>query len=111
MSRLLVMAGLAAMVLGALDPLEGSLLILPGTGLAALGARLGRSQRRRLLYWSFLLTAAGVGALFALSAVGGVGGRTGRSYWWALVALPYPAGWILGLVGAVRVLTFGRRHA
>jgi hypothetical protein len=106
-SRILVMVGLVAMVIGALDPLEGSLVILPGTGLVALGARLGNSRHRVLLSWSFVLVAVGVGAVWGLSALGGLGGDTGRSYWWGLVLLPYPIGWIMGLVGAVRSLREG----
>jgi hypothetical protein len=103
-SRILVIVGLIAMVIGALDPLEGSLVILPGIGFVALGARLAKSRQRVLLSWSLALVAAGVGVLWGLSAVGGFGGNTGRSYWWALTLLPYPVGWVMGLVGAVRSL-------
>jgi hypothetical protein len=102
--RTLVIVGLLAMVIGAIDPLEGSLLILPGTALVTLGAWLGNSRHRRLLVWALALVALGVGAMWGLSAVGGVGGRSGHAWWWALVLLPYPAGWILGLVGAWRRL-------
>jgi hypothetical protein len=107
-SRILVIAGLAAMLIGALDPLEGSLVILPGTGMVALGALLGKSRHRTLLSWSFVLVAVGVGALWGLSAIGGFGGRTGRSYWWGLMLLPYLIGWIMGLVGAIRRLREAR---
>lgn len=101
-ARWLVVAGLAAMVLGALDPLEGSLVIVPGTGLAALGAFLGRSRRRVFSYWALLLVAIGVAAMVGVSAVGGLGDGTGRSLWWAvLVVVPYAAGWLLGIIGAV----------
>lgn len=103
-SRILVIAGLVAMLIGAVDPLEGSLVILPGTGMVALGALLAKSRHQRMLSWSFVLVAVGVGALWGLSAVGGLGGATGRSYWWGLVLLPYPVGWIMGLVGAIRRL-------
>jgi hypothetical protein len=72
-SRVLVIAGLAVMVLGAIDPLEGSLIILPG---------------------SVLLT---VGALWGLSSVGGFGGPGGRSKWWGLVIAPFPVGWVMGI--------------
>jgi hypothetical protein len=100
----LVAVGLVAMVVGAVDPLEGSLLTLLGIALVAIGARLGHSRHQALLDWSLALVTAGVVALWALSAVGGFGGNTGRSNWWALVLLPYPAGWVMGLVGAARRL-------
>lgn len=108
-SSILVIAGLAAMLIGAVDPLEGSLLILPGTGMVALGARIGKSRHQRFLALSLVLVTVGVGALWGMSAVGGLGGDTGRSYWWGLILLPYPIGWILGLVGAVRRLREGSR--
>jgi purine-cytosine permease-like protein len=102
-SRILVVVGGIAMLLGTLDPLEGSLLILPGSGLVALSRFLGRKNRRTILYWAwaFILIAIGVGALFALSAVGGIGGRSGHSMWWGLLILPYPAGWLMALAGGV----------
>ena len=108
-SRILVIVGLVAMVIGAIDPLEGSLIILPGTGMVALGALLGKSRYRKLLYWSFALVAVGVGALFGVSALGGFGGRSGLSLWWVIVILPYPIGWIMGIVGAVRRLREGSK--
>jgi hypothetical protein len=100
-SSILIFVGLVAMLIGAIDPLEGSLVILPGSVVVALGAFLGKSPHRRLLTWSFALVAIGVGALWVSSAVGGFGGNSGHSMWWALVLLPYPAGWIMGLVGTI----------
>ena len=102
--RILVIAGLAAMLIGAIDPLEGSLLILPGTVLVALGALAGKSRQRRFLTWALALVAIGVAALWGLSALGGIGGPTGRSNWWGLTIVPYPVGWIMGIVGAIRCL-------
>jgi hypothetical protein len=99
-----VIIGLGAMIAGALDPMEGSLLILPGAGLVALGAWRRHSRHWRMVAWAFGLIAIGVALLFGMSAIGGFGGNTGRSMWWALLLLPYPAGWLLGLVGGVRVL-------
>ena len=101
-SRILVVVGLAAMLIGAVDPLEGSLVVLPGAGMVALGARLGKSRHRTFLACSLVLVAVGVGALWGLSALGGFGGSSGRSNGWGLVLLPYPVGWIMGLIGAVR---------
>lgn len=103
-SRLLVVFGLAGMLLGAIDPLEGSLIILPGTGPVVLGALLGKSRWRILLFWSLALVAIGVGAMSVASAFGGFVGSTGLSNWWALLLVPYPVGWLMGLVGAILAL-------
>jgi hypothetical protein len=103
-SRILLVVGLAAMLIGALDPLEGSVVILAGSGVAAFAAYLGGSARRKLLYLAFGLVAVGVAALFVLSALGGTGGNSGRSVWWGLCLIPYPVGWVVGLVGAILAL-------
>ena len=102
-SRILKVVGGILMLVGTLDPMEGSLLILSGSGLVALGTFLGKSERRVIRYWSwvFALIAVGVGALFALSAIGGIGGTSGHSMWWGLLILPYPAGWLLAVAGGV----------
>ena len=100
-SCILVIVGLLAMLAGAIDPLEGSFIILPGSGMVALGAFLGKSRYRVLLYWAFILIAVGVGAMVVLSALGGIGARSGRSMWWAFFILPYPVGWIMGLAGII----------
>jgi hypothetical protein len=108
-SRVLAISGLVLMLLGALDPLEGSVVILAGSALAAVGAFLGRVRSYRLALTALALVAVGVAALFGLSALGGVGGNTGRSLWWLLLCVPYPVGWALGLVGAAQQLRALRR--
>lgn len=99
-SRILNIVGSIAMLVGALDPLEGSLVILAGSGVVALGTFLGRSGRGLRVYWIgvFILIAAGVGAMFVLSAFGGIGGPSGHSMWWGILILPYPVGWMMGVV-------------
>jgi hypothetical protein len=115
-SYVLRILGGIAMLVGTADPLEGSLLILPGSGMVALGTRLSGKDRGTVRYWtwSFILIALGVGAMFALSAAGGIGGRSGHSAWWGLLLLPYPAGWLMALIGGVigfiRLLKGGRRR-
>jgi hypothetical protein len=103
-SRLPVILGLVLMVLGAVDPLEGSVVILLGSALVALGAFLSQTHRYKLQLTALALITIGVGALFGLSAIGGVGGTTGRSYWWLLLCVPYPLGWVVGIIGAARKL-------
>jgi hypothetical protein len=99
-SQILVIVGAVAMLVGALDPMEGSVVILTGSGLVALGTFLGNTSRRLRVYWTwtFLLIAFGVGVMFGASAIGGFGGTTGRSTWWAVLVLPYPVGWVMGVV-------------
>jgi hypothetical protein len=102
-SRILKVIGGLAMAFGTLDPMEGSLLILPGSGLVALGVYLAGTNRRLALYWTatFILIAVGVAALFGLSSMGGIGGRSGSSLWWGLMLVPYPVGWLMALIAAV----------
>ena len=100
LSRVLVIAGVMAMLVGAIDPLEGALIILPGTGLAALGASLVKSRYLGLLCWSLFLVAVGVGELWMLSALGGIDTSGAAAIWWGIAILPYPVGWFLGLAGA-----------
>ena len=103
-SRILGIAGFVGMLVGAIDPLEGSVVIVAGVGLAALGAYVGKSRHFKLLGWAFGLVVVGVVAMFGWSAVGGFGGNTGRSYWWAITILPYPVGWIMAFAGAISAL-------
>ena len=109
LSWFLILIGLIAMFVGAIDPLEGSVIILPGSPLVPLGALAGKVPRRKLIYWAFGLTAFGIATMFVMSAAGGVGGNSGHSRWWLLLFLPYPIGWIIEVIGAI--LSFKRPTA
>lgn len=100
-SRILNVVGFIAMLIGAIDPLEGAFIILPGSSLVALSAFLCRDRYRKLLYWAFTLIAFGVGIMFVVSVLGGIGGSSGRSMWWGLFILPYPVGWIVGITAGI----------
>jgi len=100
-SRLVSLLGGVTLAVGSFDPMAGSVMILPGSALLALGSYLERRDRRIVAYrtWSFILVALGVGSLFLFGAIGGVGGTSGRSAWWALSILPYLVGWSIDLRG------------
>jgi len=68
-SRVLVIVGSIAMLVGAFDPLEGSVIILIGSGLVALGTFLGKASHQMIVYWIvvFSLITIGIGVMFALS--------------------------------------------
>ena len=99
---ILVTLGFAAMLIGAIDPLEGSLLVVPGSGLVALGIFLRNGERSVKIYrlWVFVLITFGVAALWWLSMAGGFGGSSGLSIWWGVLILPYLVGWVMGILGA-----------
>jgi purine-cytosine permease-like protein len=111
-SRVLVIIGSIAMLAGALDPLEVFLAILIGSGLVALGTFFGQAGRQMLVYWiiTFSLITFGVVAMFVLSAVGGIGGTSGHSLWWGVLVLPYPVGWVMGIVSLLVRLVRNIRH-
>ncbi len=110
-ARVLVIGGLVLMLLVIADPLEGSVLSIPGVLAVDGAAMLKRSRFRTQALWAAALVVLGVAALWILSAAGGFGGDTGRSRWWAVVLLPYPVGWLYGLLVAVRLLREGSRPA
>jgi hypothetical protein len=100
-SRILVVVGSIAMLVGAVDPMEGAMVILPGSGLVALGTFLGQADRRLIAFrvGVFILIAIGVGSMWGLSMVGGIGGKSGLSMWWGVLILPYLIGWCMGIWG------------
>ena len=92
--RLIHLTGLILLVIGTLDPMEGSVLIAVAALLFAIRAHLNKESLRK----SFLITAiaclVGVLALFSISSFGGLGGEQGISWWCGLLILPYPASWL-----------------
>ncbi|HTL55123.1 MAG TPA: hypothetical protein VL361_05560 [Candidatus Limnocylindrales bacterium] len=111
-SRILITVGGIAMLVGAADPMEGSLIILPGSGLVTLGTFLGNGERGLLIQWIliFILIAIGVGAFWGIGLVGGGSARSMRSSWLVLL---YPVGWVIGItnLGFRLVRSIRNRHA
>jgi hypothetical protein len=103
-SRRLLIAGVVVMVLMLVDPLEGSPLGVIGAALVTAGALSRPRADRTLSITALLLVSIGVAAMWIMSSFGGIGGTSGHSMWWALILLPYPIGWLLGLFGGVRML-------
>jgi hypothetical protein len=103
-SRILIAVGLLGTLVGAVDPLEGSFVIVPSVWLVLIGAFLSKSRYIKLLAWSFLLVMCGVGAMIVFTWWGGLGGKSGHSLWWALFIAPYPVGCLAAQIGAVLAL-------
>lgn len=85
-------------------------LVAVGVLLFLLGVLLGERALPGLVYAAAALTTAAVAWMFVLSAMGGFGGDTGRSAWWALTLVPFPCGWGLGLFSLGRMARSGARH-
>lgn len=97
-TRVIYYAGVTALIIGILDPLEGSVVIAAGVLLVTLATYLTHDHHRKLFLLSSILIAVGVLSLFYLSSLGGFGGNSSLSWWWGLLVLPYPIGWILAIV-------------
>jgi hypothetical protein len=96
--KIIFIAGIVGILIGILDPMEGSLVIAPGSILLALGAFLLHDRYRNIYLASSILIITGVFALFYLSSLGGFGGTSSLSWWWGVTILPYPIGWLLAVV-------------
>lgn len=90
--KVLFSIGIAALIIGAVDPLEGSVVILAGSALIALSTFLDKDRHRKIFLLSFLMIVIGVFFLFYLSSLGGFGGDSSLSWWWGLLIIPYPIG-------------------
>ncbi|MCX6253574.1 MAG: hypothetical protein NTV31_03755 [Bacteroidia bacterium] len=95
--KVLYIIGIVAMIIGAVDPLEGSVVILAGSAFVSLSTFLNKDRHRKIFLISFLMIIIGVFSLFYLSSLGGFGGSSSLSWWWGLLILPYPIGWLLSI--------------
>ncbi|MDX9811251.1 MAG: hypothetical protein RBU28_02610 [Bacteroidales bacterium] len=97
-SRIMYITGVVALIAGALDPLEGSVIILAGSSLLTIATNLTRDRHRNIFLIAFLMIAAGVLLMFWLSSRGGIGGTASLSWWWGLLVIPYPVGWLITVI-------------
>jgi hypothetical protein len=101
--------GIIAFLLGVLDPLEGSVVITLGSLLLALSTYLMQDQHWKIFLASLILIVVGVFFMFYFSSLGGFGGTSELSWWWGILILPYPLGWLTSLILLI-VRGVHRRH-
>ena len=89
--------GIIALIIGALDPLEGSVVITLGSVLIALSTYLTRDRHRKIFLTAAIMIVIGVLFLFYLSSLGGFGGKSTLSLWYGTLILPYPIGWLMSI--------------
>jgi len=94
--------GVVLFIIGTLDPMEGSILILIGSIVfAAISISTQKKYWKAFTFAAILIT-IGVAALFLLSSLGGFGGKSSLSWWWGLTILPYPIGWLMNVIFLIK---------
>ena len=96
--RLLYIVGIVALIIGAIDPLEGSVLICGGAILISVAVLAAHDRHRYVFLGASIAIIIGTAMLFYMSSLGGIGKGTPYSMWWALVFLPLPLGWLMMIV-------------
>lgn len=86
--------GIIALIVGAIDPLEGAVIITIGIISLAWSSYLNHDRHWRIFMTTCAMIIWGVIFLFYLSSLGGFGDNSSFSWWWGILILPYPIGWI-----------------
>jgi hypothetical protein len=97
-NRIVYIIGVVMFIVGTIDPLEGSVLIGAGCALITLATFLRQEWQWRIFFTSLVLIVIGVYFLFYFSDMGGFGGTSKLSWWWGILVLPYPIGWLIAVV-------------
>lgn len=97
-SHIIYIAGVIALIIGAIDPLEGSVVVVTGSAFVALATYLSHDRHRKIFLLSFIMIAIGVGFMFYFSSLGGFDEGARLSWWWGSLILPYPAGWLMSII-------------
>jgi hypothetical protein len=96
-TRVIYIIGVIAFIIGTLDPLEGSVLIVAGSVLIIVSTYVTRDQHWKIFLASLIMIVIGVIFLFYFSSLGGFGGTSTLSWWWGILILPYPIGWLISI--------------
>jgi hypothetical protein len=97
-TRIIYIVGVIALIIGVIDPMEGSIVIAAGSVLIALSTYLTHDRHWKIFLVSFIMILIGVFFLFYLSSLGGFGGTSSLSWWWGILILPYPIGWLISII-------------
>jgi hypothetical protein len=97
-TRVIYIIGIVALIIGAIDPMEGSVVIAVGSAMIAFSTYLVKDRHRMIFIFSFFLILVGIFFLFYLSSLGGFGGDSDLSWWWGILILPYPIGWFASVI-------------
>lgn len=94
--------GIVALIIGTIDPFEGSVLIIVGSALLALSAYVMSDRHSKIFTAALIMIVIGVAFMFYFSSLGGFGGTSTLSWWWGILILPYPIGWLIIIAILIR---------
>jgi hypothetical protein len=93
--RIIFIVGVIALIIGAIDPMEGSIAITAGSVCIALSTLLTRDRYRKIFLVAAIMILIGVFCLWYVSSLGGFDPK--HEWWWDALILPYPIGWLLSV--------------
>lgn len=93
-NKIIFIIGTILFIIGSIDPLEGSIAILIGSGLLTLSTYLSKAINQKKFMSATLMILFGLIFMFYFSSLGGFGGDSNLSWWWSILILPYPIGWL-----------------
>jgi hypothetical protein len=96
--KVLFVIGIIALIIGTIDPLEGSAAILAGSFLISSSMYFLKDKYWKLFSLGFILITFGVFFMFYFSSLGGFGGNSKLSWWLISLIIPYPIGWLLTII-------------
>lgn len=92
--KTLLITGVILLIAGAIDPLEGSVLIAAGSLLTTVFIYIVNDRFKRYFLIALLLIVFGILSMFYVSARGGIGENDLPNIWF-LTIIPYPLGWLM----------------
>jgi hypothetical protein len=101
-TRVIYIIGVIALIVGAVDPIEGSVVIIVGSALLALSAYVTSDRHSKIFTASLIMIVVGVAFMFYFSSLGGFGGTSKLSWWLGLLILPFPIGWLMIIIVLIK---------
>jgi hypothetical protein len=94
--RFVFISGIVALIIGAIDPMEGSIVIVVGGICLALSTFLMQDRYKKIFLAAGVMILVGVSSLWFVSSLGGFDPK--KEWWWSLLIMPYPLGWLMNIV-------------
>jgi hypothetical protein len=95
--RIAFIFGVVSLIIGVIDPLEGSVVIALGSMLLTFSTYMQNDPHWKGYLAGSVMILTGVSFLFYFSTKGGFG-ESAMSWWLGILVLPYPLGWLLSVI-------------